>query len=66
MKKLSVLICALITFNGLAQTNSKLNDKFERQAKELEPKIIEWRRYFHQNPELSNREVKTGAKIAEY
>ncbi len=66
MKKLNILICVLVTFNGLAQTSSKLNSKIEQQAKELEPKIIEWRRYFHQNPELSNREFKTGAKIAEH
>ena len=27
------------------------------------PKVIEWRRYFHQNPELSNREFNTAKKI---
>ena len=32
----------------------------------MEPKLIEWRRHFHQNPELSNREVKTAAKVAEH
>ncbi len=53
-------------FMAIAQTNPKLNSKIEQQAKELEPKIIEWRRYFHEHPELSNREVKTGAKIAEH
>ncbi len=26
-------------------------------------KVIEWRRYFHQNPELSNREYNTAKKI---
>lgn len=57
---------SLIAIMSIAQTNSKLNAKIEQQAKELEPKIIEWRRYFHQNPELSNRENKTGAKIAEH
>ncbi len=31
----------------------------------IEPKLIEWRRHFHQYPELSNREVKTAARIAE-
>ncbi len=30
------------------------------------PKVIEWRRHFHQNPELSNREYKTGAFVADY
>jgi amidohydrolase len=32
----------------------------------MEAKVIEWRRHFHQNPELSNREFKTGAKISEH
>ncbi|MEN8885388.1 MAG: amidohydrolase [Winogradskyella sp.] len=30
----------------------------------IEDKLIEWRRHFHQNPELSNREFKTADKIA--
>jgi amidohydrolase len=30
----------------------------------IESKVVEWRRDFHQNPELSNREFKTGEKIA--
>lgn len=30
----------------------------------IEPKVIEWRRDFHQHPELSNREFKTAEKIA--
>ena len=66
MKKINILIFTFVAIHGFAQTNSKLNAKIEQQAKELEPKIIEWRRYFHEHPELSNREVKTGAKIAEH
>ncbi|NIT55756.1 MAG: amidohydrolase, partial [Aliifodinibius sp.] len=27
---------------------------------------VEWRRHFHQNPELSNREEETAKYIAEY
>lgn len=30
------------------------------------PKVIEWRRHFHQHPELSNREFETAATIAEH
>jgi amidohydrolase len=30
----------------------------------IEPKVIDWRHYFHQNPELSNREFNTAKKIA--
>ncbi|EAR01482.1 amidohydrolase [Maribacter sp. HTCC2170] len=32
----------------------------------IESNVVEWRRYFHQNPELSNREFKTAEKIAEH
>ena len=33
---------------------------------DIEPKVIEWRRDFHQYPELSNREFKTAEKIAKH
>ncbi len=36
----------------------------EDAYKNVEKKVIEWRRDIHQNPELSNREFKTAAKIA--
>jgi amidohydrolase len=34
-------------------------------AAEAQPQVVEWRRWFHQNPELSNREFKTSARVAE-
>lgn len=34
--------------------------------KQVEPKVIEWRRDIHQNPELGNREVRTAAKVAKH
>ena len=36
----------------------------EKEFKGIEQKVIDWRRDFHQNPELSNREFKTAEKIA--
>lgn len=57
--------CCFIFINTIAQTPAKLQAKLEQQAVAIESKMIEWRRYFHQNPELSNREIKTGARIAE-
>jgi amidohydrolase len=66
MKKLLLLFLSAICFASMAQVNPKLQAKVEQQAKELEPKVIEWRRHFHQYPELSNRETKTGAYIAEH
>ena len=32
----------------------------------IENKLIEWRHHLHQNPELSNREFKTSAYVAEH
>lgn len=32
----------------------------------IESKVIEWRRHFHEHPELSNREFKTAEKIAQH
>jgi len=66
MKILYILSLFLCVTSAIAQINPKLNSKIEQQANDLEPKLIEWRRYFHQHPELSNREFKTGAKIAEH
>lgn len=68
MKKLLFFALALFATlqTTLAQTNPKTLVKLDQQAKEMEAKVIEWRRQFHQFPELSNREFKTGAKIAEH
>lgn len=32
----------------------------------IEEQVIAWRHYFHENPELSNREFNTGKKIADH
>ena len=49
-----------------AQTSPKVQARIDEMAKAMEPKMIEWRRHFHQYPELSNREKNTAAKIAEH
>lgn len=36
-----------------------------KKAEGLQPKLSEWRRHIHQNPELGNREFKTAAYIIE-
>jgi amidohydrolase len=67
MRKLqfaSFILLTSLTLN--AQVSSKLQSKVDQMAKDIEPKMIEWRRHFHQYPELSNRETKTAAKIAEH
>ena len=64
MKKLLPLLFLSTTL--LAQTNPKLQLKLDQHAAAIEQKTIEWRRYFHEHPELSNQEIKTAAKIAEH
>jgi len=39
--------------------------QIDEAAEAVQPQVVEWRRWFHQNPELSNREFKTGQRIAE-
>ncbi|MDG2433688.1 amidohydrolase [Flavobacterium sp.] len=56
-------ILLLTIYSGNAQ-NSALKTKISTKAKAIESKVIEWRRDFHQNPELGNREFKTAEKIA--
>src|SRR4051812_23721016 len=38
----------------------------EPEMKAVDAKVIAWRRDFHQNPELSNREVRTSKIVAEH
>jgi amidohydrolase len=49
-----------------AQSVTKLQSEIDRRAKELESKVVTWRRDFHQNPELGNREFRTSKIVAEH
>jgi amidohydrolase len=40
--------------------------ELDAAATELEPRIIDWRRDFHEHPELANREVRTSGRVAEH
>ena len=61
MNKLITLFLALFSIGMYAQ-----NQKTLQLIDAIEPQMIEWRRHFHENPELSNREFKTAEKIAEH
>lgn len=56
----SVLVCG----TGMAQQN--LTASISAQASSLQPSLVEWRRYIHQNPELGNREFKTMEYVANH
>jgi amidohydrolase len=54
------LIPIVFNVHGQASLISRIDDK----SQSLEKKAVEWRRDFHQNPELGNRELKTAEKVA--
>lgn len=63
MKSLLLSVICLLTTQVFSQVNPKLQTKLDQQAKEIETRVVEWRRHLHQNPELSNRETQTAAYI---
>lgn len=62
--KLALTLPALLIggFSQAQDAKSTLDEAFDA----VEPRVIEWRRDFHENPELSNREFRTSAKVAEH
>ena len=58
MKRLTIILL-LFTVGIQGQ-----NQKIDKLIDDVESKVIEWRRDFHENPELSNREFETSKKIA--
>jgi len=66
MKKLLILpILIFLSLPVTAQT-PEIEEMITERSLELEEQVIEWRRHFHKNPELSNREFETAAFIADY
>ena len=60
-------VMAVIALTFCVSVQSQVLPKnFNDLTKQVEPNLIEWRRHFHEFPELSNREYNTGKYIAEY
>ncbi|QIB64587.1 amidohydrolase [Kineobactrum salinum] len=56
---------ALAVFGPLPATAGDRSD-LETAFAAVEPRVIDWRRDIHANPELSNREFRTAEKVAEH
>ena len=65
MRLLYLLILLLLSFSSFTQTNT-LRAKVLQASGKIEPKVIAWRRDFHERPELGNQEVRTAAIIAKH
>jgi amidohydrolase len=64
MKKvLLLLLCAASQF--MIAQNTPIQKLIDEKANAIEAQLIKWRRHFHQNPELSNREFNTMKYIAD-
>ncbi|HEX4876982.1 MAG TPA: amidohydrolase [Chitinophagaceae bacterium] len=67
MKKTLIILLSAVTPALFAQSPAdKLKTKAYAAADKADSKCIEWRRDFHQNPELGNREFRTSKIIAEH
>jgi len=65
MPRLSLLLSALLACPALAAATPAERPEVTAAATRLKAKVVDWRRDFHQHPELSNREERTSAKVAE-
>ncbi len=61
MRTTTTFFFTLLSFISSAQS---IETKINQAAEKILPKVIEWRRHIHQNPELGNREFKTMAYVA--
>jgi amidohydrolase len=64
MKKL--ILALLVVCSMFAPTLAiDMSSEINTAAKNVLPQVIEWRRYIHQHPELSNREFNTSKLVAD-
>jgi amidohydrolase len=64
MRRLA-LLASLLLIPAMPAPAQDLATTVDQKVRALEAKIIAWRRDLHQNPELSNREVRTSKLVAD-
>lgn len=64
MNRYLLILLAVATAAGAQAQESRAG--LEEAFQAIEPKVIEWRRDIHRHPELSNREFRTAAKVADH
>lgn len=65
--RMSLLALSLTAaFAAAAQQAPAQRPEVTAAAQQQQAKVVAWRRDFHQHPELSNREERTAAKVAEH
>ncbi len=64
--KTKILTTALLSIICCTINAQNLQTKAKLAADKIEQKVIDWRRDFHANPELGNREFRTAAIVAKH
>jgi amidohydrolase len=59
-----ILVAGLMVLVAATARAEVSPERIEALASEAQSQVVEWRRWFHENPELSNREYQTAAYIA--
>ncbi|MFT4635426.1 MAG: amidohydrolase [Arenicella sp.] len=59
-----LILSFTLLFTALPSAQAQITpEQIDAAAAAVQPQVVEWRRWFHQNPELSNREINTSAQI---
>jgi len=64
MRKPALALIATSAFLATAQAGIT-PEEIDQAAAAVQPQVVKWRRWFHENPELSNREFNTSTRVAE-
>jgi len=62
----AVALIALAVVPAAAAQTATADADIQRRVVAVTPKVVAWRRDIHQNPELGNREVRTGKLVADH
>ncbi len=56
----------LLLIAAVYSASAQMDKQLLKDIENIESQVIDWRHYFHENPELSNREFNTAQKIADH
>ncbi len=65
-KHTGLVMALALAVSSLGHAQGQLDTLVADRAAAIEDKVIAWRRDIHQHPELSNREFRTAALVADH
>ena len=64
--KITFILILFTSLQLLIAQKLSIQEIIQQKADKLESKVIQWRRDFHEHPELANREFRTAAIVAKH